>query len=243
MGGTKDIKLVEITKDIWDYLITKGIMITAEYLPSAMNIIADKESRQIIDSSEWMLDPKIFQQICLEMGSPRLDLSASRTSHQLPLYFAWRPDPFSQGTDAMQQNWGRTFLYALPPFCLISRVLQKIIKDQTEKVILITPTWHTQPWYPQLLRMLSGKPVLLPKQNNLLKNPLGNSHPLMIKGSLRLAAWKISGKDYVCQEYQKQLPHLSQNAGEMVQRGIMSRPGVSGLAGVIKNKLIQFHVM
>ena len=62
MGGTKDIKLAEITKDIWDYLITKGITITAEYLPSAMNIIADKESRQRIDSSEWMLDPKIFQQ-------------------------------------------------------------------------------------------------------------------------------------------------------------------------------------
>ena len=34
---------------------------------------------------------------------PKIDLFASRLSHQLPQYFAWRPDPFSQRTDALQQ--------------------------------------------------------------------------------------------------------------------------------------------
>ena len=47
--------------------------------------------------------PKVFQQVCERREMPKIDLFASRLSHQLPQYFAWRPDPFSQGTDVLQQ--------------------------------------------------------------------------------------------------------------------------------------------
>ena len=44
MGGTKCLRIIELNKEIWEFLISRGIAVTAEYLPSAMNIWADRES-------------------------------------------------------------------------------------------------------------------------------------------------------------------------------------------------------
>ena len=41
MGGTTDKTLVDLSKDIWKYLILKQITITAEYLPGVLNTRAD----------------------------------------------------------------------------------------------------------------------------------------------------------------------------------------------------------
>ena len=41
MGGTTDKTLVDLSKDIWKYLILKKITITAEYLPGILNTRAD----------------------------------------------------------------------------------------------------------------------------------------------------------------------------------------------------------
>ena len=87
------------------------------------------------------------------------------------------------------------------------------------------------------------KQVLLPEQNNLLKNPLGNPPPLVVNNTIRLAAWKISGRDYLCQGFLQRLQNLSPNLEGIHLQAIMNRPGESGLAGVEMNKLIQFHVM
>ena len=37
MGGTQNQLLVQISKEIWEYLLDKGIAVTAEYLPGALN--------------------------------------------------------------------------------------------------------------------------------------------------------------------------------------------------------------
>ena len=58
-------------------------MITAEYLPTDLNVDADRESRNVMDWSEWKLHPWLFEQICLTYGTPEVDLFASRTSHQI----------------------------------------------------------------------------------------------------------------------------------------------------------------
>ena len=86
MGGTQNLKMVELAKEIWEYLLKWGIKITTEYLPSELNVTADWESRNSLDSSEWMLSHKIFQKVCQIRGSPDLDLLASVLSHQIPTY-------------------------------------------------------------------------------------------------------------------------------------------------------------
>ena len=119
------------------------------------------------------------------MGNPVVDLFASRLNHQLPQYIAWRPDPFGQGTDAMYQAWSQDYLYVFPLLCLISRILHKVGQERTPSMLLITPTWHTQPWYPSLLQMSIETPVILPRIKSLLKDPLGKEHPLSGMENLR----------------------------------------------------------
>ena len=63
MGGTKNPELMQVSKEIWEFLLGLGIMITAEHLPGNLNCKADWESRHQKDSSEWKLCPLIFSKI------------------------------------------------------------------------------------------------------------------------------------------------------------------------------------
>jgi len=105
-GGTVNMKMNQISKEIWEYLLHHGIMITVEYLPTHLNVEADWASRKLEDKSEWKLSQRIFQQLCQRRGFPQIDLFASVLNHQLATYYAWRPDPNSKATDAFQQPWG-----------------------------------------------------------------------------------------------------------------------------------------
>ena len=86
MGGTTDKVFVDISKDIWKYLILKQITITAEYFPGILNTRADWQSRHSKDFSGWKLSPILFQHICQKMGMPVIDMLASRLSNQLAKY-------------------------------------------------------------------------------------------------------------------------------------------------------------
>ena len=63
MGGTKNLVLISIAKEIWNFLIQTGITITIEYLPNKLNVLADWESRNYSDLSDWNLDPLLFQML------------------------------------------------------------------------------------------------------------------------------------------------------------------------------------
>ena len=77
-------------------------------------------------------------------------------------------------------------------------------------------------------------PLLLPALTNLLLNPLAKTR------SLRLAAWKVTGKPWKWKELQTVQPSLSPYPGNQVQLQVTNRPGTSGLAAVVDKKLIQF---
>ena len=242
MGGTQNKNLTLLSKEIWEYLIAKEITITAEYLPGSLNKEADFQSRAVKDSSEWKLNPEIFQKICKEWETPDVDLFASRVSHQLPTYMSWKLDPFSKGKDAFQSSWTHMRGYAFPPFSLVGRVLSKVQRDQAT-LILITPAWQTQAWYPRVLQMSVRKPLLLPQTQNLLTGPNREKHKLVKNGHLQLLAWTISGKNYLQKEFQQKLPCLSQMPEDQAQTLITSRPGANGLAGVLADKLIPLKVL
>ena len=69
-----------------------------------------------------------------ENGMPVIDLFASRLSNQIEKHFAWKPDPHSLATDAMQQEWNQEIIYAFSPFSLIQRVLCKIGKEKVSTI-------------------------------------------------------------------------------------------------------------
>ena len=155
---------------------------------------------------------------------------------------SWKPDPMSVATDAFAQNWDKMFPYAFPPFCLVGRTLRKAQKHHIQ-MIIVTPVWITQPWYPLLLEMSVRDPLLLPNHKYLLKNLRENIHPLIENNSLRLAAWLVSGNQGEQQQYLQRLPLLSKTPKQWVLERITDRPGDSLIAGVCQGRLIQLHAI
>ena len=79
-----------------------------------------------------------------------------------------------------------------PPFALIDKVLNKVQKEKST-LLLITPAWQTQSWYPLLLQLTVRIALLLPKTQNHLLGANREKHPLIEQGNLKLLAWTVSG--------------------------------------------------
>ena len=114
-----------------------------------------------------MLRPEIFKQITHSLGNCTLDLFASSRTAQLPRYVSWRHDPQSAGMDAFLVPWAKERLWAFPPIALIGRVLQRL-QQEGGRMLLLTPDWPSQPWWPALFDMATREPLRI-------------SHPVLLQ--------------------------------------------------------------
>ena len=178
MGGCRSLECNSIAKDIWDWAIDKDIWLSAAHIPGSSNIDADQLSRNLNLDLEWMLSAPIFQRIVALFGKPDIDLFASRLNAQVEDYVSWKPHPMAKFVDAFTINWSQFFFYAYPPFCLVSRCVQKIIHDQASGILVI-PLWTTQPYFTAVLSLLTETPrVLNASVQNLIHPTLDGPHPL-----------------------------------------------------------------
>ena len=87
-------KLVQLVKEIWEHLLQCWTSLIAEYLHSKLNVTADWESINNLDSLELKLAPQLFQRICQLRGTPEIDLFVSRiislrlTINEDPIHWA-----------------------------------------------------------------------------------------------------------------------------------------------------------
>ena len=72
-GGNQNKYLLKLAKEIWKYLLNHGIIITAECLPSSMNVEADRQSRISKYHSESKILSQVFQRIFQIKGKPEMD--------------------------------------------------------------------------------------------------------------------------------------------------------------------------
>ena len=156
---------------------------------------------------------------------------------------SWKAAPNCQAVDAFQQRWDQYFPYAFPPFCLISKILRQLSRQSVPKMIIVTPLWPSQPWYPLLLSMSIQTPILLPKSLQLLTSPSGKIHPLIENSSLELVAWLVSGIPCLRRGFQAGPANSSSIQGGEEQLGIMSQPGRSGICGVVAGGLIRLNAL
>ncbi|KAJ1087458.1 hypothetical protein NDU88_000629 [Pleurodeles waltl] len=231
LGGTRSPILAQIAKEFWQFCLQHRISVIAEHLPGVDNTVADWNSRFLRDGSDWRLLPQVFCHLHQLWGPFSIDLFASRLNRQLPLFFSWRLDPEATATDAFLQDWSLHLGYAFPPFNMIPRVLSQV-RRQRVGIALVTPLWRAQAWFPLALELLCDFPLLIPHQLNLLLDPLGNPHPLMLSGQLQLVAWKLSGDNGFCQVFQNKLQSLSSRHGPLVHTNDMPLHGSVGLLGV-----------
>ena len=113
-------------------------------------------------------------------------------------------------------------------------------QEKVKQLIIITPTWQIQPWYPLLLEISMQCLVLFTPQPDLLLDPQGNKHPLVQNRKLMLATWKVTGNPLRWKEFQAMQPSLYPSQEDRVLLQVTNRPGISGLAGVLGKKLIHF---
>ena len=189
MGGTKSESCNAVTREIWLFCMDRHIWLHPSHIAGKLNVHADKMSRSFDDDKEWRLDPRVFQELVTEFGSPAIDLFASRANTQLDKYFSWKSDPGALAVDAFTIDWTKfPFVYAFPPFCILGRVIQKLRVARPD-CLLIFPDWNTQPWYPMLQRMIV-KRRRLPVMTLLLPGKPEATHPLGSK--LNLVAGLLS---------------------------------------------------
>lgn len=188
MGGIQFTHLNKIARELWQWCEKRNIYVFASYIKSSDNI-ADFESRQSNIDTEWELADYAYKQITTSFGIPQFDLFASSQNCKCARYASWKLDPHSEIIDAFTFNWKTLDFYAFPPFCLITKVLNKIKNDKAEG-ILVAPFWPAQPWYPLWSKLLVSDVIYFKPDKNLLVSPFRIEHPL--HADLTLMAGKLS---------------------------------------------------
>ena len=205
------------------------------------NIQADYLSRLHQDHAGWKLNRQVFNRICAIHYRPQIDLFASQLNHQLPTYVSWKADPLSWKTNAFHLVWTHLSAYAFPPFTQINRVLLKVQREKAQ-LLLITPNWPTQAWWPLILSMSVADPVLITAREDLLTLPPQNlKHPL--KTSLALVAWIVSGNPMTNTKYQQGLQALSLHHGDQAPLNNTKQLGLNGIAGLTQGKVIPLRLI
>ena len=191
MGGPHSRLLSDLAIEVWEWCLRRDIIIHAEHLPGKENIRADWESRHTSDCSDWMLHRGVFLQLEETFGPFSVDLFASRTNAQLPIYCSWRADTTAWTVDAFSISWAGMYPYLFPLFALIPACLDKISREEVSAV-LIAPVWPGQLWFPQLLRKLMRPPILLPHTQDIVSDPEGQAHSEGSSANGRLACLRHS---------------------------------------------------
>jgi hypothetical protein len=137
--------------------------------------------------------------MCMEFGKPDIDLFATRLNCKVPRFSSWLPDPDAESIESFTISWEGENVYAFPPFCLIGRVVQKIIYEHA-RGILVVPDWATKSWFTMVKIITVQKPLTL-----LVTDDVLHLHSSMLTwGSrsrpldriLRLLVCKVRGDTY-----------------------------------------------
>ena len=173
----------------------------------------------------------MFQHVCQRRRTPKVDLLPSRLSHQLPQYFAWKPDLSSQGKDALQQIWGNQFLMHVPHIALSYKPWRKRITTKQKKCCFSHQLGSFKSGIPRpsppLLETFIVSPSLLPKNASLI-NPQGNS-----LSSNCIQNITTSGVNSI---RERTYSNLFQVQDEKVYTEIAIRPRECGVASVINDR-------
>ena len=116
MGGSRSLPCNDIARQMWEWCVPRNIWLSISYIPGEINAIADQASRVFDDSTEWNLNVDFSNRLVNILGTPTIDMFASRFNYQLTPYVSWLPDPQAMAIDALTLDWtDHFFLYAFPP--------------------------------------------------------------------------------------------------------------------------------
>ena len=119
MGGTHSVVCNDLAQNIWQWVTSRNIWLSAAYVPGSENHVADFKSHNFEDNTEWSLSPILFQKLSQWFYIPQIDLFASRLNHQVATFASWKPEPEAWVVDAFSNNWQDIMFYAFLPFSVL----------------------------------------------------------------------------------------------------------------------------
>ena len=139
-----------------------------------------------------MIDRDTFLLLCRVLGTPQVELFATRENNHLPQFVSPCPDSLAIAVDALACDWDLwESIYLFPP---ISKIQEVVLKLQTYPGSgwLIAPFWTGAPWFPYLHHRCQ-KVLPLPPQHFLLQETARGTvfmdpHALEV---LKLHAWVL----------------------------------------------------
>jgi len=195
-GSSRSQRLTAIARRLHVFCMMNDITLATQYVGAGVIIRsgADLLSRNQDVSDGGKLNPLVFAQLQKVWGPFAADMFASSATVQAaedgrPLpYWSMLADGKSAGVDALTADWrGLGRVYAFPPVGLVGFVLQ-LVHEQHASVLLITPKWPAQWWWPVLLERAVMGPVELSRvhvpqahgplfvqgRKNMVPHPLGD---------------------------------------------------------------------
>ena len=142
LPGTVSVPLYRLTREVLLLARNAQITLLAKHIPGDRNALADLLSRmnKIVHTEHQ----SVFKALRITWDTPNLDLFATRLNNRLPVFGSPMADPLAVDVDAMSMSWKGMFAYAFPPFVMLGRVLEKVLKDHPCEMILVTPKWPNQ---------------------------------------------------------------------------------------------------
>ena len=177
-----------------------------------------------------MVSDFVFKIITNLFGTSEIDLFATRLNHKLPIYVSWKSDQYSVSINAFSVSWSQSYMYCVPPFSVIWKVLKKI-RDDTAEPIIITPHLPTQNWFSAALHMCIAQPLVFGNRHLELPGTI-KKHPLTPK--MELLALHVSGDILKTKLFRQRKKKLSLHPGGMVHRTDMPQSLKNGKPFVIK---------
>jgi hypothetical protein len=232
LGGCRSKPLCSIALRISSWCEERNLSLNAVFIPGISNTLADTESRRPLTSGDWMLSPQSFKSIT-SIWVVQVDLFASHWNRQLPQFVSWLPQPQAWRVDAFSLSWKDLAGFCFPPFNLIQFVLSKLLRDEAD-VVLVTPFWPSQPWFPSAMELSFDAPRILQPRPDLLTSPLGERHPLAQSNSFLLVAWMLSGAPSKSEAFRKALSTWSSRPLVKTQQLLINPLGTLGEIGVCR---------
>ena len=151
------------------YLLRKTITITSDYLQTLKNVQLDWESRQLQESIEWKLNPRISREISRRLSQASVDLFDSLLTKQMEQCISWKDNPCFKGAEIVPQ----VFLSFLPLFSNRERCKEDGIRQNKNNInsshvtIAVFVSSSSQNEYNEVQKLLLSS-------KNLLQKPRGN---------------------------------------------------------------------